>query len=367
MKITDIKVTAICVPLSSIYDGATYAVSERRTIITEVITDEGISGRVYTGDIRDQQSEVVGIIENDIKPLIIGEDPLCVERCWQKMFQATKPLFNRALKCSAIAAVDNALWDLLGKACNIPAYKLFGGYTNKVRPIVIGGYYADGKTLEMLCDEMLEYKAQGYAGSKVKVGKLSPLEDAKRIETIRKAAGDDFIITADANQGYSRFQATEFALAVRDLNVEWFEEPVEWPDYIPGMRYVREHSGIAVTAGQSDHFHDACRSMIEQRAVDIINHDISGGCGISDWLKVAKMADMYEIKMAHHEDPHLSMHMLAGIRLGLYPEYFSEERDPVTPRILVNQPKAENGWIVLPEKPGFGCEFDEDFVRKYTV
>jgi L-alanine-DL-glutamate epimerase-like enolase superfamily enzyme len=133
------------------------------------------------------------------------------------------------------------------------------------------------------------------------------------------------------------------------------------------MRYVREHSGIAVTAGQADFYHDACRSMIEARAVDIINHDISGGSGMSDWFKIAKMADMYEIKMAHHEDPHLSMHMLAGIRLGLYPEYFSEERDPVTPKILVNQPKIKNGYMTVPDKPGFGCEFDEDFVKKYTV
>jgi L-alanine-DL-glutamate epimerase-like enolase superfamily enzyme len=107
--------------------------------------------------------------------------------------------------------------------------------------------------------------------------------------------------------------------------------------------------------------------MIEARAVDIINHDVSGGSGISDWLKVARMAELYEVKMAHHEDALISMHLLAGISLGLYPEYFSEVRDPITPNIVVDQPKIEGGKVKLWAKPGFGMEFDEEFVKKYRV
>jgi len=367
LKITDIRTVPICVPLKDVFGGSTYAIRERRTIITEVMTDEGVKGRIFNGDIRDQQAEVMKIIHSTLKPLLLGEDPLCVERCWHKMFTATKNQGNRALICSAIAAVDNCLWDLLGKACGLPVYKLIGGCRDEVKPIIIGGYYGEGKTLGMLCDEMHEIKENGYAGCKVKVGGLSPLEDAERITAIRKSIGDDFIIACDANQGWTRFEAVQFGLKVRDLNIAWFEEPVLWSDYIPGMRFVREHTGLAVTAGQSDFFHDGCRAMIENRAVDIINHDISGGSGVTDWLKIARMADLFEVKMAHHEDALIAMHLLAGIRLGLYPEYFSEARDPVTPHILADQPKPRSGVMKLPSKPGFSMEFDEDFVEKYRV
>lgn len=367
MKIIDIRTIPIRVPLKQAFGGSTYAITERCTIITEVVTDEGINGKVFSGDIRDEQHEVLEIINNSLKPVLLGEDPLCIERCWQKMFQLTKRQGKRPLICSAIASVDAALWDLLGKACGQPVYKLVGGCRDTVKPIIIGGYYGEGNTIETWCEEFLEDKRIGFAGAKIKVGGLAPLEDAKRIHAIRKAVGDDFIIACDANQGWTRFEAVQFGLAVRELNIAWFEEPVEWRDYVPGMRFVREQTGLLVTAGQSDFFHDACRSMIEARAVDIINHDVTEGSGITDWLKIAKMAELYAVKMAHHEDPLISMHLLAGISLGLYPEYFSEARDPLTPYIVVDQPKVAGGQVKLWDKPGFGMEFDEEFVKKYRV
>lgn len=226
MKIINIQVIPIRVPLKKAFDGSTYAITERCTTITEVVSDEGINGKIFLGDVRDEQKELIEIINNSIKPILLGEDPLCVERCWQKMFQLTKRLGKRALICSAVASVDAALWDLLGKACGQPVYKLVGGCRDTAKPIIIAGYYGKGKTMEMLCDEFLEIKERGFAGAKVKVGALEPLEDAKRIEAIRKAVGNDFIITCDANQGWTRFEAVKFGLAVKDYNVEWFEEPL---------------------------------------------------------------------------------------------------------------------------------------------
>ncbi len=367
MKIIDIHAIPIRMPLEQAFDGSTYGMTERCTIITEIVTDEGVTGRTFLGDNRDQQLEVVNMINYTIKSILIGEDPICIEKCWQKLFPLTLRLGNRSQVCAAIAAVDAALWDVLGKACQQPVYKLVGGCRDTVKPIVIGGYYGKDRNIQTLCDEMQEFKEMGYAGAKIKVGGLGPKEDAKRIEAVRKVVGEDFLIACDANQGWTRFEAAEFGQRVKELGIEWFEEPVQWHDYIPGMKYVREKTGLAVTAGQSDFFHDGCRRMIEAEAVDIINYDVSGGSGISDWLKVAKMAEFYQIKMAHHEDPLIAMHLLAGVQFGLYPEYFSELRDPLTPKIVVNQPKIERGAIKVSEAPGFGLEFDEEFIKKYRV
>ncbi|GGE55588.1 mandelate racemase [Pullulanibacillus camelliae] len=367
MKIIDVIATPIRMPLPKVFNGSTYAIKERCTIITEVITDEGVNGRIFLGDNRDQQQHVVDLIHNSIKPLLLEEDPLCIERCWQKMFHLTRRLGNRSLICAAIASVDAALWDLLGKKSQLPVYKLVGGYSDTVKPIIIAGYYENGSDMNRLQNEFLIYKDKGFAGSKVKVGALSPKEDAERIKAIREAVGEDFIIACDANQGWTRFEAVEFGQRVKELNIEWFEEPVQWHDYIPGMKFVRERTGLPVTAGQSDFFHDGCRAMIESGAVDIINYDVSNGSGFIDWLKVARMAEFYQVKMAHHEDPLIAMHLLAGISLGLYPEYFSEERDPLTPRIVINQPTFEAGQVRVSEHPGFGLIFDEEFIQKYRV
>jgi D-galactarolactone cycloisomerase len=370
MKIKSINATPIRIPLQRTFAGATYEIKQRCTIITEIITDDGITGKIFLGDERDRQGEVVNLIKNKLAPILADEDPLCIKRCWHKMLELTRRQGDRAVLCEAIAAVDVALWDLLGKACNKPVYKLIGGFTNNLKPIVITGYYQEDKEdkgLAALCDEIVSLSEEGFAGAKVKVGGLSPLEDVRRIEAIRKSVGQQFILACDANQGWTRFEAVQFGRGVKELGIEWFEEPVQWDDYIGGMKYVRERTGLPVTAGQSEFFHTGCKELLEGEAVDILNYDVSFGPGITDWLSVAKMAELYKIRMAHHEEPLVSMHLLAGSEYGLYPEYFSKARDPLTPQIVINQPKVERGKVELPDRPGFGLEFDDSFVRRYKV
>ena len=370
MKITSISAIPIRMPLPRVFSGSTYSMKERCTIVTRIETDEGVVSQTFTGDNRHRQKDLIEIIHTRFAPVLQGEDPSNIERCWQKMFKLTIPNDSRrigvALLFEAIGAIDVALWNLRGIVCNKPVYQLLGGSTDRLQPIIIGGYYEEGKDLAMLGDEIRSYRDQGFAGAKVKVGGLRPAEDVRRIEAVRKAVGEGFIILCDANQGWSRNDAVAFGRGVRDLNIRWFEEPVHWYDEILGMNFVRQHTGLPVAAGQSEFSHRGCRELIEGGAVDVINFDIRGG-GVTEWMKVASMAEMYEIDMAHHEDALISMHMLAAVRLGTYPEYFPDARDPLTPHILLEQPKIENGTVRLPDKPGFGFAFDEAFIKKYRV
>jgi L-alanine-DL-glutamate epimerase-like enolase superfamily enzyme len=367
LKITEIKTIPLEMPLTHPFPGSTYSITKRCTLITEVNTDEGIAGVTFLGDNKYFQDAVIRIIREDFAPILIGEDPLCTERCWQKMFQVTLKQGDRARVAEAMGAVDTSLWDLLGKACNQPVHKLLGGYTDRLHPIIITGYYEAGKGPKDLAEEVKHYKEQGFAGAKVKVGGLSPLDDAKRVEAVREAVGADFIIGCDANQGWTRHEAVQFGLAVRDLGITWFEEPVHWYDEIQGMKYVRQHTGLSVSAGQSEFSYRGCRELVEGEAVDILNFDTSCGGGVTEWMRVAKMAETFQVRMAHHEEPLISMHLMGAIKHGLYPEYFSEVRDPMTPRLVKNLPKIANGWVSIPTAPGFGIELDEDFIRRYKV
>jgi D-galactarolactone cycloisomerase len=168
MHITDIRTSLIAVPLSRVFRGGTYEISARCTIMTEVLTEAGISGCTYAGDERTRQRQMADIIAFRLKPLLLGQDPLDTERLWDGMFQETYPHGDRAMIVQAIAAVDIALWDLKGKAAGLSVHKLLGGYHDRLPAIVIGGYYEDEKGIDGLVTEMVGYRDQGFAGLKMK-------------------------------------------------------------------------------------------------------------------------------------------------------------------------------------------------------
>ena len=222
MRITDVRTTCLAVPLSRVFRGGTYEITARCTIVTEVLTDAGINGCTYAGDERTRQRDIVRIIAARLKPLLIGQDPLDVERLWDAMFQETIPHGDRATLLEAIAAVDIALWDVKGKAAGLSVYKLLGGYHDRLPAMVIGGYYEDDKGLDGLIAEMVGYRQQGFSGVKMKVGRIDVREDAERVHQVRQAVGERFMIACDANQaGLPSRPYTSAASSNRIRSVGW--------------------------------------------------------------------------------------------------------------------------------------------------
>lgn len=367
MHITDVRTTCLAVPLSRVFRGGTYEITVRCTIITEVLTDTGLSGCTYAGDERARQGLIADIIASRLKPLLIGQDPLEVERLWDRMFAETIPHGERATILQAIGAVDIALWDLKGKAAGVPVHKLLGGYHDRLPAIVIGGYYEDDKGLDGLLAEMVGYRDQGFAGVKMKVGRVDVREDAERLRQVRKAVGDHFMIACDANQAWTPEQAIEFCRLVESCQVRWLEEPCHWYDDVAGMRRVRERTGVPVTAGQSEISKYGCQTLVRGGAVDILNVDVSHAGGVTEWRKIAAMAEMAGVGMAHHEEPHLSQHCMGAVKFGLYPEYFSEARDPIGWNLPRQPPTFHDGCVSISQAPGFGLELNQTFIDHHRV
>jgi D-arabinonate dehydratase len=272
MKITHIEVIPLVRKLEEAFEGGTYRIVNRNTLVTRVHTDAGIVGQAFGGDEDQRQDLVVGLIREHFTKLLVGEDARDVERLWDKMFHSNVDLGNRSIHVldlnnrgilmQAIAAVDNALWDALGKLYNVPLYKLLGGYRDKVPIIAIGGYYQAGKGQDALMEEMRYYRELQLAGVKFKVGRKTVAEDVERVRQAREAVGDDFIIVCDANQAWTPAQAIEFCRAAAPLNIGWIEEPVQWSDTLEGLRLVRENAPIPVTAGQGEISRYGCRDLI---------------------------------------------------------------------------------------------------------
>jgi D-galactarolactone cycloisomerase len=368
MKIHSIEAIAIDIPLTKNFGGSTYSVLKRSTIITRMRTDEGLVSEVFNGDNREHGGEIVALIQDGLAPLVTGMSIFEGERIWDKMFALTHTSRDRKTLLEAIACIDCAVWDLAGKALGKSVCALLGSYRDRLPIISIGGYYMPGKTLADIGREMESYRNAGMAGCKFKVGGLEPEEDAKRVETARKAAGDDFILAVDANRGWSAQDAIRFAHLVEPLDIRWFEEPCHWYDDAALMARVRHATHIPVNAGQCEITSHGVRRLIDAGAVDLVNYDVSEGGGVTDWRRAAALCAVAGIEMAHHEESQIAQHLLAAVPHGTYVECFADpERDPVWQTMWMNRPPIKDGVFEVSKEPGFGLKLDEAMIRKYRA
>ena len=357
LTIERIDIVPVRVPLGRTFQGSHYSMTARCTIVTRLYTAGGVVAEVYNGDTDAEQRLIVRILEEEIVPAVVGLSALEGERCWEAMLPATFDILrDRSLALQAMACIDTAIWDALGKAVGLPLVQLWGGYRDRLPAICIGGYYTDDDA--DIARQVERYRSLGFAGCKFKVGRLSPEADAQRARLARAAAGDDFVLMVDANQGFTRQEAIRFARLTADLDVRWFEEPVRWLNDHLSMRDVRLTTGMQVAAGQSESTRAGLRDLIACGAVDACNADASWIGGPSEWRRIASIASAYEVDMAHHEEPQVSAHILGSIPHGTYVEAFDPDRDPVFWSMFANRGDFVDGCHTVPAGGGFGLELD---------
>ena len=368
-RIEAIEVTIVSIPLPRDFRGSVYHVTHKNCLITRVRTADGAVGEAVNGegDIAIHR-HAAKLLRDQLAPALIGTDATRIEECWQRMWQATHALgLDRRAAVRAVAAIDSALWDLLGKQAGLSLHKLWGGYRSALPIIAIGGQYVEGYAADDYGHEMQELRGLGIGGCKFKVGGLSPAEDAARVRAARKAGGDDFILCADANRGWPRQDAIDFARRVADLNLRWFEEPCHWSTERRDMAAVRAATGLPIVAGQSEITAEACRDLVMDGAIDICNIDASWGGGPTAWRRIAGMAACFGVEMAHHGEPVIGAQLLAAIANGTYVETHHPERDPIFHKMITGRGTIANGIYTLPTTPGWGVGFDPDFVAHHAV
>jgi len=365
--------------LTKVFQGGTYKITTRFTLVTEIRLANGVVGQTYGGDEERYQKEIADIINGPYQEMMIGRDVFDAERSWDALFRYqpasltnrgihTLDLANKSIIMQAIAAVDIACWDAIGKVVNKPLYKLLGAFRDKVPVIAIGGYLEAGTGEKEFKDELLCYKKAQIAGIKMKVGHLAPREDAERVRLARETVGEEFVIACDANQAWTVEQAIEFTRCVQKYNVRWFEEPIHWYDQLRGLAHVRAVCGIPIVAGQGEISRFGCRDLVLADAIDILNVDATIAGGITEWRRIAGMASMLNIGMAHHEEPQVALHLLASIPHGLYVEIFNNpERDPLWFELPEVHAQIRDGYIFVPQGPGLGMPLREKVIDQFRA
>ena len=361
MKIINIRTEAYRWPRPKPITNGKHTYTHSGLGLVHIETDEALTGIGLGGT-----GAIGNAVIEHLKPLLIGEDPIDVERLWHSMW-VPKLIGRRGLTTRVISAIDIGLWDLRAKAARMPLYKLLGGYRDRVPAYIAGGYYVEGKGLPELAAEMGEYVSWGARAVKMKVGALSIPEDAARVKAVRDAVGPDVKLLIDANCAYRYYEAIRFARAVEPYDPFWFEEPVA-PDNYDGFRKLAAQTTIPIASGENEYTRYGFRDLIATGAVPILNADAKVLGGVTEFMKVAALAQAYDLDIAPHGSQEIHVHLVAAIANGLLLEFYPQQFDPMWGQIYTDTLQLNrDGTVSLPDGPGIGVSPNYEALAPYRV
>lgn len=359
--------------------------AKRTAHIVEVVTDEGIKGY---GEAFGGGGVAFGnkaIVEKTIGPMILGMDPLDCEVIWHKVYNLLRDHGQKGMPLQALSGIDMALWDIAGKFYGQPVYKLLGGAFRE--RIEVYGY---GMMLQRVPDlrerfarESAAIAAKGFTATKMKIG-LGPKEDLALVETVRRSIGDDIKLMVDANHAYTAREAIPLGRELEKLGVYWFEEPVA-PEDKQGYRDLCRALDMNIAGGEAEFTRWGFRDLIEGRCVDVLQPEVCGLGGITEYRKVLALAHTHFVPVVNHVwgsavAVAANLHLLAALpdlpggahpvqpllEYDTTPNRFREEL-LAEPLDVLGRVSREGGTIGLPQGPGFGFDIDWDFVSHFQV
>ena len=332
----------------------------REFVTLELDTDEGIQGigvTFFGGALTQALKQSV----DDLCNLIIGEDPYPVEAISERLKVISGSAGPEGIFTLALSAVDMALWDIKGKALGQSVCSLLGGYRDRA-PTYASGALMRPMNVEYLAEAGPRLVESGFKQMKTQMGAEDTAEkEVARIRVLREAIGDDIDLMCDINQLWNVNQAIDIGQRVEQYHLFWLEDVVARDDY-QGLARVADSLNTPIAAGEYVYGIRPFRHMLEARSVDIVMIDLLRVGGITQFRKVAGMAEAFNLPVVSHLIPEIQVHNIAAIPNGLTVEYM-----PWTLRLFEETPEIENGEILVPDKPGLGLQFDQDVIKKYQV
>ncbi|MFK7800240.1 MAG: mandelate racemase/muconate lactonizing enzyme family protein [Anaerolineae bacterium] len=361
MIITSLKTMHYRLPLSSTMTDATHGeMTHFEVIMVQLQTADGQQGLGYTYTIGLGGAAIKSLIEQAIKPLLIGANARQIEKIWDEMWWKMHYIGRGGLVSFAMSAVDVALWDLIGHIDGVPLWQLLGGHSNTATP------YAGGIDLHLSQGELLE-KIQGdldhgFHAIKMKVGQPRLRDDIERIQAVRNLIGPDITLMVDANMRWSVETAVRAARQMAEHDVYWLEEPTI-PDDVPGHARIAVEGGVPVATGENLHTIYEFRNMIENGRIAFPEPDVSNIGGITNWMRVAKLAYAKNLPVTTHGVHEIHLHLLAAVPNASFLEVHSFGLE----RFILNPPEIVNGDMTAPDLPGHGVQFDWSSLAKFEV
>ena len=367
MKITKIEPILVGAPTPGVG-----LLSNRNYHFVKVHTDEGITG-LGEATLESHDNSVLGVLK-DIECLVLGEDPRRIEYLTQKM---VKQLFWKGgvIKGSAIAGIELALWDILGKSLGQPVYKLIGGACRDKIRVYVNGWSGGSLDPEVVKEKAQVAMAAGYDAFKfslaLPVWQINDPQNLRKIrkisETIRETVGPEALIMYDGHGRYDADMAIKIGRIFEELDFFFFEEPCQ-PEDEEGLAKVASRIDVPIATGERLSFLPEFKRLLTRDCASIIQPDIGHSCGFGTALKAAHLAEAFNAFVAPHGPMSpvvttISMHLDAAI-----PNFLIQERlflNDWRNEVITEPIKVSNGYVKLNDKPGWGIELNDELCKAH--
>ena len=361
MHVTDVKTRVLRTPADNpLVVGLPVGDATREFVTLELGTDAGLTGIGLTFFGGPLTKSLQAAVEA-LGALVVGENPLHVERIVGKLRAAASGAGPGGIFSLAMAAIDLALWDLKGKALDQPVHALLGGYRDRAPTYASGALMRDFPT-PYLKDAGPRLVEMGFQQMKMQLGGESTVErELERVRLIRDGIGPEIDLMCDINQLWNVNQAIDMGRRLAPFDLFWLEDVVAHDDF-QGLARVADALTTPIATGEYHYGIVPFRHMLEARSVDIVMIDVLRAGGITQWMKIAGMAEAFNLPVVSHLLPEIHVHMMAAIPNGLTIEYM-----PWSLRLFEETPALEDGQLVVPSKPGLGLAFSAETIKRYEV
>jgi L-alanine-DL-glutamate epimerase-like enolase superfamily enzyme len=361
MKISSIHSQIVRLPADEPLAGGPAAPGATRDFVAvDMRTDQGVEGvgiAFFGGPLTGALKSAI----DALGALAIGEDPMRTEGVGEKLRNAASPSGPGGIFTLALAALDIAMWDIKGKALGLPVATLAGGCRQQV-PTYASGALMRQFPLEHVVRAGPRLVENGFRQMKMQLalpGDTSPKREVERTRLIRESVGDDVDLMCDINQRWDVRQAISIGRRIEQYHLFWLEDVVAHDDYA-GMARVADALETPVAGGEYVYGTVPFRHMLEARSVDIVMIDVLRAGGITQWLKIAGMAQAFNLPVVSHLLPEIHVHLVAAIPNGLTVEYMPWSRS-----LFEETPVPQEGVIAVPDGPGLGLEFNREMLKRF--
>jgi L-alanine-DL-glutamate epimerase-like enolase superfamily enzyme len=374
MKIKDVRLTPLMTYEESISAGPGGA-------LVEVETDEGVTG-IGEACIHSERGEAAlaaqKIVEVGFKPLLIGENPLDIQRLWLKLYSYCEWYGRAGVAIYALSGIDVALWDICGKTLGVPIYTLLGGRFRDRIPVYASLLF-DMDDPEGTAKEGKEYVKQGYKAVKYGWGKtrerafgMNPDKDEEMIRTIREVLGPNIQIMVDVGRfvNLTPAQAVKLAKRLEKYNIFWLEEPLP-PEDVSGYKMLSDAVDVYIAAGESEYNMEGFKEYITNRAVDIVQPDVTKAGGLTVARKIVDLCEAWNVMMVPHGFSSVvnvaaNLQLVASMPRAFILEY-RRTPSPLISRLSKKPLTYEDGHLKIPSEPGLGIEIDYSVVEECKI
>jgi L-alanine-DL-glutamate epimerase-like enolase superfamily enzyme len=332
--------------------------TKNSVLIVEVRTSDGCTGLSFVSIESAEQIAAINLIIKGLEPALKGVDPLRREYIYDRMWGLTVDMLHDGASNLALAAVDIALWDILGKQAQMPLWKLLGGFRAQVPAYAAETLWRHQNAREVAEEGAMLVK-RGHRAMKLRTGGRPVAEDVERARALREAVGPDVTLMTDVLWGCQPAEAIALSNGIAPYNFAWFEEPLREGDF-EGLRRVRDRTSIPLAAGER-----VSRVRMIEQLIPVIDHaiiDLHHIGGITPWLKVAAALGARGLPISGHATHEINCQLVAAVPTGAWVEYM-----PRRETIFKVRPELKDGMVHLSDAPGIGLELDEKEVARYAA